>query len=138
MKFKKGNISKIAWYEVRPSREVSVFRCSPKCRRHSSGRYHTALFTEAGKIYEMASGQSESPEWNEVHLPSTSLLGKPPVVRSLVCGGFRTMALCEDGSVWRWGSNAGRGKPERIPGLEGKVIVKISCGLYECLALTGA
>jgi hypothetical protein len=48
------------------------------------------------------------------------------------------MALCEDGSVWRWGSNAGRGKPERIPGLEGKVIVKISCGLYECLALTGA
>lgn len=131
--FKHGNIAKMAWCDSHTGPRLFVRPLS--LTRATSGRYHTAVLTEDGRVFEL--GAQGRTDWEQVKLPSSKKQEASPI-RSLACGGFRTIVLCEDGSVWRWSPNRDNNKIEIIAGLEGKFITKINCGLYECLALSGS
>jgi PKD repeat protein/alpha-tubulin suppressor-like RCC1 family protein len=59
-------------------------------------------------------------------------------VVAIAAGGFHSLALLEDGTVWWWGDHAGVGQsavPLRVPELEG--VVAIAAGDIHSLALLG-
>ena len=71
-------------------------------------------------------------------------------VLQVQCGGAHTLALCDNGDVYAWGSNddmqlglgPGVGKkvnrPELVTDLSGKGILRIACGKNFSLALSEA
>lgn len=91
----------------------------------ASGRYHSAVLTEGGGIFEWGRGIHFNPKL--VTLPNES------ETEQISCGGSSSLALTPDQKVYQWSSPDAIHK---VSELDDKNVIRLSCSLYECSALT--
>lgn len=126
-----------------------------KIKHIATSGTHTAAVTESGELYtwgreegdgRLGLGPGRGPDQTGGLSVPFKVQTLPVPVAAVVCGGFFTMALTEEGKLWSWGANSnnelgtgdkvGGWKPRQISSLEDMRIIQIACGGYHSLALT--
>eukprot|EP00966_Prymnesium_polylepis_P064986 1507729-Prymnesium_polylepis.1 len=126
-------------------------------RQISCGGAHTATLTDDGQLYIWGRGNEGQlglgdfrPRPVPALLKSLGDKTAGTTVLQVACGGAHSLALCDNGDVYTWGSNddfqLGLGqtfgrkinKPEVVPELSGKGVLRVAAGKNFSVALTEA
>ncbi|MFA4985992.1 MAG: chromosome condensation regulator RCC1 [Candidatus Brocadiia bacterium] len=117
--------------------------------KFSGGGAHSMMLSPTGQVYTCGyngSGQLGIGGYDNADVPTlVSTLSDKGVI-AIAAGGFHSLALCSDGSVYAWGNNGygqlGNGNtadqpvPEELTYFADKGIIAISAGGYHSLALS--
>lgn len=114
----------------------------------SCGSNHTAYVTEEGYLYLFGSTLHgklgiDNIQYTNISNPILFPLSKDGPVQQVACGDYHTLCLFENGEVWGWGGTlhkklaGNESGPSRLSGLDRFKIVKIGCGDFHSVALSG-
>ena len=97
------------------------------------GVLHLLAMTDQGQVFSWGT----TPYWPELPQRVTGGIGDRKAV-TIACTWMSNFALLEDGQLYSWsrGSRGEPATPEQVQVLAGLTVKQISCGLFQCLALT--
>lgn len=114
----------------------------------SCGANHTAYVTEEGFLYIFGSTLHgklgiDNIQYTNISNPILFPPSREEAVQQVACGDYHTLCLFENGEVWGWGGTLHKKLASKDPGpgpvssLERFRIVKIGCGDFHSVALSG-
>lgn len=114
----------------------------------SCGSNHTAFVTDEGLLFIFGSTLHgklgiEGIQYTNVSYPMLFPQSKETPVQQVACGDYHTLCLYENGEVWGWGGTlhkklaGNESGPSRLIGLDRFKIMKIGCGDFHSVALSG-
>lgn len=114
----------------------------------SAGNGHSVGLASNGAVWAWGGnrfGQLGNGTTNEATTPVAVVMPPGVTFTAVSAGGFHSVALATDGTVWAWGANVygqigdgtktNRTAPVRVTGLPGSSITGVSAGAYHTMAL---
>lgn len=119
----------------------------PTCTAIAAGRFHSAVVSATGSMYAWGYdyyGQLGNDAAN-TNQPTPALVSGMTNAKAVACGGYHTLAVKADGSLWSWGydgfgqlgDNPGTGTqytPVPVPAIT--QVIAIAAGAYHSAAIT--
>lgn len=114
----------------------------------SCGANHTAFVSEEGFLYMFGATLHgkigiDNIQYTNIANPTLFPLSRDFPVQQVACGDYHTLCLFENGEVWGWGGTLHKklgskeSGPSQLAGLDRFKIVKIGCGDFHSVALSG-